>query len=93
MPPPEDLATKIGGLPANREEEAMMRRAVNQMPANQPITPTTLPRQAGLRMPGAGMQKPDYSALFPFDTLGGLVADRRDATTPQPVNPNAQRQS
>ena len=93
LPPPEDLATKIGGLPANREEEAMMRRAVNQMPANQPITPTTLPRQAGLRMPGAGMQKPDYSALFPFDTLGGLVADRRDATTPQPRNPNVQRQS
>jgi len=93
LPPPEDLATKIGGLPANREEEAMMRRAVNQMPANQPITPTTLPRQAGLRMPGAGTQKPDYSALFPFDTLGGLVAERKDATTPQPRNPNVQRQS
>jgi hypothetical protein len=93
LPPPEDLATKIGGLPANREEEAMMRRAVNQMPPNQPITPTTLPRQAGLRIPGAGVQKPDYSALFPFDTLGGLVAERKDATTPQPRNPNVQRQS
>ena len=93
LPPPEDLVAQIGGLPANLEEEAMMRTAMNQMPKNQPITPTTLPRQEGLRIPGAGVQKPDYSALFPFDPIGNLISDRRDATTPQPVNPNVQRQS
>ena len=45
LPPPEDLVAQIGGLPANLEEEAMMKTAINQMPKNQPITPTTLPRQ------------------------------------------------
>ena len=84
---------QIGGMPANLEEEAMMKTAINQLPKNQPITPTTLPRQAGLRIPGAGVQKPDYSALFPFDPIGNLISDRRDATTPQPVNPNVQGQS
>jgi hypothetical protein len=93
LPPPEDLVAQIGGLPANLEEEAMMKTAINQMPKNQPITPTTLPRQEGLRIPGAGVQKPDYSALFPFDPIGNLISDRRDATTPQPRNPNVQRQS
>ncbi len=91
LPPPEDLVAQIGGMPANLEEEAMMRNAINQMPKNQPITPTTLPRQPGLRIPGAGVQKPDYSALFPFDPIGNLISDRRDATTPPPVKPNAQQ--
>jgi len=93
LPPPEDLVAQIGGLPANLEEEAMMKNAINQMPKNQPITPTTLPRQEGLRIPGAGVQKPDYSALFPFDPIGNLISDRREAATPQPRNPNVQRQS
>jgi len=93
LPPPEDLVAQIGGMPANLEEEAMMKTAINQLPKNQPITPTTLPRQAGLRIPGAGVQKPDYSALFPFDPIGNLISDRREAVTPQPRNPNVQRQS
>ena len=61
-------------MPANMEEEAMMARAVNQLPADQEITPTTLPRQQGLRIPGPGIQPIDYSELFPFDPVGNLIA-------------------
>jgi hypothetical protein len=77
MPDPEFLTEKIGGLPANMEEEAMMARAINTMPENVPITPTTLPRQQGLRIPGPGITPVDYGALFPFDSLGNLIRDRR----------------
>ena len=77
MPDPEFLTEKIGGLPANMEEEAMMARAINTMPENVPITPTTLPRQQGLRIPGPGITPIDYGALFPFDSLGNLIRDRR----------------
>jgi len=92
LPPPEDLVAQIGGMPANLEEEAMIKRAVNQMPKNQPITPTTLPRQPGLRMPGPGVQKTDYSALFPFDPIGNLISDRKEATSPPGPNRNVQQQ-
>ena len=47
------------------------------MPENVPITPTTLPRQQGLRIPGPGITPIDYGALFPFDSLGNLIRDRR----------------
>jgi hypothetical protein len=77
LPDIEYLTEQIGGLPANIEEEAMMARAVNEMPTNQKITPTTLPRQQGLRIPGPGVQPIDYSQLFPFDPVGNLIADRR----------------
>ncbi len=78
LPPPEDLFDRIGGMPANMEEEAMMARAVNQLPADQEITPTTLPRQQGLRIPGPGIQPIDYSELFPFDPVGNLIAARKE---------------
>jgi len=55
----------------------MMARAVNTMPTNQEITPTTLPRQQGLRIPGPGIQPVDYASLFPFDPLGNTIASRR----------------
>ena len=77
LPDIEYLTQQIGGLPANMEEEAMMARAVNTMPENQTITPTTLPRQQGLRIPGPGIQPVDYSQLFPFDPLGNTIASRR----------------
>ena len=77
LPDIEYLTEQIGGLPANMEEEAMMARAVNELPTNQRITPTTLPRQQGLRIPGAGIQPPDYSELFPFDPLGNIIDARR----------------
>ena len=77
LPPPEFLTEEIGGLPANVEEEAMMARAVNQLPENTPINRNTLPRQQGLRLPGPGIQPTDYSALFPFDPLGNTIAQRR----------------
>jgi len=93
LPDLDVLADKMGGLPANVEEEAMMRTAINQLPAKQPITANTLPRQEGLRIPGGGVKPVDYQALFPFDPIGNLISDRRDATTPQPRNPNVQRQS
>jgi hypothetical protein len=77
LPDPEMLTEQIGGPPANMEEEAMMARAVNTMPQNQRITPTTLPRQQGLRIPGPGVRAIDYSSLFPFDPVGNLIANRR----------------
>ena len=77
LPPPEDLFGAIGGMPANLEEEAMMKQALAQLPADAPITPTTLPRQQGLRIPGAGITPPDYSDLFPFDPLGNVIDARR----------------
>tara|TARA_E500000305_G_scaffold9170_2_gene6325 strand:+ start:4422 stop:7331 length:2910 start_codon:yes stop_codon:yes gene_type:complete len=77
LPDIEYLTQQIGGLPANMEEEAMMARAVNTMPANQPITPTTLPRQQGLRIPGPGIKPVDYASLFPFDPLGNTIASRK----------------
>ena len=77
LPPPEDLFGAIGGMPANLEEEAMMKQALAELPADAPITPTTLPRQQGLRIPGAGIQPPDYSELFPFDPLGNIIDSRR----------------
>jgi len=77
LPDIEYLTEQIGGLPANMEEEAMMARAVNEMPTNQRITPTTLPRQQGLRIPGPGVQPIDYGSLFPFDPVGNLIAARR----------------
>ena len=77
LPPPEDLFGAIGGMPANLEEEAMMKQALAQLPADAPITPTTLPRQQGLRIPGAGITQPDYSDLFPFDPLGNVIDARR----------------
>ena len=77
LPDIEYLTQQIGGLPANMEEEAMMARAVNTMPENQTITPTTLPRQQGLRIPGPGVQPIDYESLFPFDPLGNTIASRR----------------
>jgi len=77
LPDIEYLTEQIGGLPANMEEEAMMARAVNEMPTNQRITPTTLPRQQGLRIPGPGVQPVDYGSLFPFDPVGNLIAARR----------------
>ena len=55
----------------------MMARAVNTMPENQTISPTTLPRQQGLRIPGPGIQPVDYSQLFAFDPLGNTIASRR----------------
>ena len=79
LPDIEYLTEQIGGLPANMEEEAMMARAVNEMPTNQKITPTTLPRQQGLRIPGPGVQPVDYGSLFPFDPVGNLIADRRQS--------------
>ena len=93
LPDLDVLADKMGGLPVNVEEEAMMRTAVNQLPPKQPVTANTLPRQAGLRMPGAGVKPIDYQSLFPFDPIGNLISERKQETTPQPVNPNAQRQS
>ena len=77
LPDIEYLTEQIGGLPANMEEEAMMARAVNEMPTNQRITSTTLPRQQGLRIPGPGVQPIDYGSLFPFDPVGNLIAARR----------------
>ena len=77
LPDIEYLTQQIGGLPANMEEEAMMARAVNTMPENQTISPTTLPRQQGLRIPGPGVQPVDYGQLFPFDPLGNTIASRR----------------
>ena len=77
LPPPEDLFGAIGGMPANLEEEAMMKQALAQLPPDAPITANTLPRQRGLRIPGPGIQPPDYSDLFPFDPTGNLIASRR----------------
>ena len=79
LPDIEYLTEQIGGAPANMEEEAMMARAINTMPTNQEITPTTLPRQQGLRIPGPGVQPVDYSSLFPFDPVGNLIANRRQS--------------
>ena len=77
LPPPDDLFARIGGMPANQEEEQMMTAALNQLPDDAPITPTTLPRQQGLRIPGPGVTPIDYSALFPFDPVGNLIASRK----------------
>ena len=77
LPPPEYLFGKIGGFPANVEEEKMMTSAVNALPANAPIDKNTLPRQQGLRIPGPGITPVDYSSLFPFDPLGNTIAARR----------------
>lgn len=64
-------------MPANVEEERMMASALAQLSPGTIITPTTLPRQQGLRIPGPGVQAPDYSDLFPFDPVGNLIAARR----------------
>jgi len=77
LPPPDDLFARIGGMPANVEEERMMASALAQLSPGTIITPTTLPRQQGLRIPGPGVQAPDYSDLFPFDPVGNLIAARR----------------
>jgi hypothetical protein len=63
-------------MPANLEEEAMMKQALAQLPPDAPITANTLPRQRGLRIPGPGIRPPDYSDLFPFDPTGNLIARR-----------------
>ena len=91
LPEPEVLTEKIGGAPANLEEEALMARAVNTMPPNTPIDKKTLPRQQGLRIPGPGVKPVDYGSLFPFDPLGNVIADRRQQQQPQPQQPAQRR--